>query len=144
LAGGHSDDEAKGARAIVHPNEEAVRGSYEAFARRDLPSLLELFSDEITFVIPGRSIQSGTFSGREEIARYFSLVGAHTQGTHRVEVLDLLANDSRAVALVRAHGRRGDQVLDMTVVHIWEMVDQRPAKLLLLPADQYAFDAFWS
>ena len=128
----------------MHPNEEAVRQGYEAFARRDLPALMDLFSDEITFVVPGRSIQSGTFSGKDEVGRYFSLVGAHTEGTHRVEVLDLLANDSRAVALVRALGRRGDQVFDMTVIHIWEMADQRPVKLLLLPADQYAFDAFWS
>jgi ketosteroid isomerase-like protein len=129
---------------IVHPNEEAVREGYEAFARRDMPALMQVFSDEITFVVPGRSIQSGTFSGKEEVGRYFSLVGKHTEGTHRVEVLDLLANDSHAVALVRALGRRGDQVFDMTVVHVWEMVDRRPAKLLLLPADQYAFDAFWS
>jgi ketosteroid isomerase-like protein len=131
-------------RAIVHPNEEVVRQAYDAFARRDMSALMQVLSDEITFVVPGRSIQSGTYSGKEEVGRYFSLVGAHTEGTHRVEVLDLLANDNRAVALVRAVGRRSDQAFDMTVVHIWEMVDRRAAKLLLLPADQYAFDAFWS
>jgi hypothetical protein len=130
--------------AIVHPNEEVVRGVYEAFARRDMPALLAMMSDEITFVISGRSIQSGTFSGKEEVRRYFSIAGSHTEGTHRVEVLDLLANDLRAVALVRALGQRGDQTFDMTVVHIWQLSDGQLAKLWLIPADQYAFDAFWS
>jgi hypothetical protein len=32
----------------------------------------------------------------------------------------------------------------MTLVHIWELVDGKLAKMSLLPADQYAFDAFWS
>jgi ketosteroid isomerase-like protein len=134
----------EGERAIVHPNEEPVRSAYDAFARRDMPALMEMFSDEITFVVPGRSIQSGTFSGEEEVGRYFSLVGAHTEGSHRVEVLDMLANDSRVIVLVRALGRRDDQVFDMTLVHIWELVDGKLAKMSLLPADQYAFDAFWS
>jgi SnoaL-like domain len=64
----------------VHPNEEVVREAYEAFARRDMPALFELLSDEITFVIPGKSIQSGVFSGKEEVHRYFSIAGTHTGG----------------------------------------------------------------
>src|SRR3954470_15295934 len=130
--------------AIVHPNEEVVREAYEAFARRDVPALFELLSDEITFVIPGKSVQAGTFSGKEEVRRYFSIAGAHTGGTHRVEVLDVLANDTRAVALVRALAERGERSFDMTVVHIWQLSDGKLAKVSIIPADQYAFDAFWS
>jgi ketosteroid isomerase-like protein len=130
--------------ALLHPNDEVVRKSYDAFARRDLPALLELLSDQITLVIPGRSIQSGTFSGKDEVRRYFALVGAHTAGSHRVEVLDVLANDARAVALVRAVGERGDEVFDMTLVHVWRFSDGMPAELSIIPSDQYAFDAFWS
>jgi uncharacterized protein len=130
--------------AIVHPNEEAVLEAYDAFARRDMPALFELLSEEITFVIPGKSIQAGTFAGKEEVRRYFSIARAHTGGTHRVEVLDLLANDRRVVALVRALGERGDRALDMMVVQIWQLSDGKLAKLSLIPADQYAFDAFWS
>jgi hypothetical protein len=59
-------------------------------------------------------------------------------------VVDLLANDARAVALVRARGERGDQSFDMTVVHIWQLSDGKAAKVSIIPADQYAFDAFWS
>jgi hypothetical protein len=61
-----------------------------------------------------------------------------------VEVLDVLANDTRAVALVRALAERGEHLFDMTVVHIWQLSDGKLAKVSIIPADQYAFDAFWS
>lgn len=128
----------------MHPNEDVVRKAYEAFAGRDMAALFELLSDEITFVIPGKSIQAGTFAGKDAVRGYFSIAGAHTGGTHRVELLDLLANDIRAVALVRALGQRGDQLFDMTVIHIWQLLDGKLAKVSVIPTDQYAFDAFWS
>jgi ketosteroid isomerase-like protein len=128
----------------VHQNEEVVRRAYDAFARRDMPALLEMMSDEITFMISGKSIQSGTFAGKEEVRKYFSIVGTHTAGTHRVEVLEVLVNDGGAIALVRALGQRGEHSLDMTVVHIWRVSDGKLARLWLIAMDQYAFDAFWS
>jgi ketosteroid isomerase-like protein len=128
----------------MHSNERLLRDGYDAFNRRDRAALMELFSDDITFVVSGNSIQSGTFAGKPEVGRYFSIVGEHTAGTHRVEVLDVLANDARAVALLRALGERGDDVFDMTVVHVCSVSDGKLAELAIIPSDQYAFDEFWS
>jgi ketosteroid isomerase-like protein len=128
----------------MHPNERLLRDCYDAFHRRDIPALLELMSDDVAFVIPGASVQSGTFSGKPEVGRYFSIVGEHTAGTHRVEVLDVLANDERAVALLRALGTRGDDVFDMTVIHVCTTSDGKVTEVRIIPTDQYAFDAFWS
>ena len=128
----------------MHPNEQILRDCYDAFGRRDIPGLLGLCSDDIAFKIPGSSVQSGTFAGQEEAARYFSIVQKHTAGTHRLEVLDVLANETRAIALLRALGERGDDVFDMTVVHICAIADGKVTEVRIIPTDQYAFDAFWS
>jgi ketosteroid isomerase-like protein len=128
----------------MHPDERLLRDCYDAFRRRDIPGLMELMSGDIAFVIPGSSVQSGTFSGKREVGRYFSIVGEHTAGTHRVEVIDVLANDERAVALLRALGTRGDDVFDMTVVHVCTTSDGKVTEVRIIPTDQYAFDAFWS
>jgi ketosteroid isomerase-like protein len=128
----------------MHPNERLLRDCYHAFHRRDIPALMELMSDDVAFVIPGASVQSGTFSGKQEVGKYFSIVGEHTAGTHRVEVLDVLANDERAVALLRALGTRGDDVFDMTVIHVCTTSDGKVTEVRIIPTDQYAFDAFWS
>ena len=127
----------------MHPNERLVRDAYDLFTRRDIPALLELCSD-MTLSVSGRSVQSGTFVGREGMARYFSIVSEHTGGTHRVEVLDVLADDTRAVALLRALGERGDDVFDMTVVHVFRIAGGRLTEMAIIPFDQYGFDAFWS
>lgn len=128
----------------MHPNERLLRDCYEAFGRRDIPALMGLMSDDIAFVIPGTSVQSGTFAGKQEVGRYFSIVQAHTAGTHRVEPLEVLANDERAVALLRALGQRGDDVFDMTVVHVCRVANGMVTEVQIIPTDQYAFDAFWS
>jgi ketosteroid isomerase-like protein len=88
----------------VHPNEKLLRDGYEAFNRKDMQTVMGMFSDDITFVVPGRSIQAGTFKGKSEVGRYFSIVGKHTGGTHRLQILDLLADDGRAFLRVRAMG----------------------------------------
>lgn len=128
----------------MHPNEQLVRSAYDAFRHRDMPFLLELLSDDITFEIPGTSIQAGTFSGKQDIARYFSIVNEHTAGTHRVQVIDVLANDARAVALVRALGEHGSDTFDMTVVHLWRLSGGKATEVSIIPVDQYTFDRFWS
>ena len=130
--------------SVIHPNEELVRASYAAFARREMTSVMQLFSDDITFVVSGRSIQSGTFSGKDAVGRYFAICREHTAGTHRIEVLDVLANDTRVVALLRASGEHGDAVFDMTVVHVWRVSGATASEVSIIPTDQYAFDAFWS
>ncbi|MEA2184727.1 MAG: uncharacterized protein QOF69_3912 [Solirubrobacteraceae bacterium] len=128
----------------MHPNERLVRNAYEAFARRDIAAVMGLLSDGIELLIPGTSIQSGRFTGKEEVARYFSIVAEHTGGTHRVEVIDVLASDVRAVGLLRALGKHDADVFDMTVVHLWRLSDGHATELSIIPTDQYAFDAFWS
>lgn len=128
----------------MHPDEQLARNAYDAFARRDMASLMDVFSDDIAFVISGSSVQSGTFSGKQGVGRYFSIVQEHTGGTHRVEVLDVLANDDRVVALLRALGERGDEVFDMTVIHLLRVSDGKVTEVAIVPVDQYAFDAFWS
>lgn len=133
-----------GTGAGVHPNEQFVRDGYDAFNRKDLPAVMGMFDDDIRIVVPGRSIQSGTFAGKDEVRSYFQILGRHTSGTHRLEILDVIAKDDRVLVLTRAMGERGADRFDMTVVHLWRMEGGKLTELLLFPADQYAFDEFWS
>ena len=128
----------------MHPNEQLLRACYDAFERRDIPGLLAMFSDDIAFTIPAPACSPARSPASGEVGRYFSIVQAHAAETHRVEVLDVLAGDARAIALLRAMGSRGDDVFDMTVVHVCEISEDKVTELRIIPTDQYAFDAFWS
>ena len=48
----------------MHPNEELARDAYEAFRNKDIPAVMELLTDDISLVVPGKSIQSGTFKAK--------------------------------------------------------------------------------
>ncbi|HEX2052736.1 MAG TPA: nuclear transport factor 2 family protein [Actinomycetota bacterium] len=128
----------------THPNEQMVREGYAAFNNRDMETVLALFADGITFIVPGRSLQAGTFRGKGEVQRYFSLVGRHTAGTHSLDIQDVVANDRRVVVLVRGLGTHEDKVFDQLLVHSWKVRDGKFTELHLVPTDQYAFDEFWS
>ncbi len=131
-------------RGTVHPNEELLRRGYEAFNSKDMRTVFGLFADDISLIVPGRSPQAGTFKGKAKVQRYFSMVGEHTAGTHRVHILHALTDDTRAFLLVRALGQHEDKVLDMPVLHLWRLSNGKVTELSLVPTDQYAFDEFWS
>lgn len=128
----------------VHPNEEAVRSAYAAFQKKDMQAVMSKLSDDVTFIVPGKSIQSGTFAGKPEVGRYFSIVGKFTAGTHTVEPLEILANDTSVIAQVRAKGTHAGDVFDMTVLHVMKVKDGMVTEMRIIPTDQYAFDEFWS
>lgn len=129
---------------MAHPNEDLIRSGYDAFNRRDVTMVMNLLADDIVFHIPGRSQQSGDFSGKNGAGAYFSRVGELSGGTHRLEIHNVLANDEHTVALLRAIAERDDKTFDMNVVHVWHVSEGRAKELWILPSDQYAFDEFWS
>lgn len=127
-----------------HSTEKLLRDGYNAFNQKDMATVMALVANDVSLVVPGRSIQSGTFKGKGELERYFSIVGKHTAGTHKVEILEVMADDSRAILLLRALGQHEDKTLDMTVIHLWRLSEGKLAALSIIPTDQYAFDEFWS
>jgi ketosteroid isomerase-like protein len=128
---------------VAHPNEALLRQAYEAQSRGDLETYLRFLSDDIVFHIPGRSRIAGDYVGRDEVRRHFRQLKELTGGTFRTGVHDVVANDDHAVALINAHGRRGDRSADLPRVHVWHVRGGNLAELWLHPTDQYTFDDFW-
>lgn len=50
-------------------NEEAVRAAYAAFRKKNIPGVMETIADDFRMVVPGKSIQSGTFDGKDGLRR---------------------------------------------------------------------------
>jgi len=84
-------------------NAQVVSEAYECFGRGDIPSLLELMSDEVEWTTPGILPQSGTFRGREGVGEFFAGV-AEKWGELEVKPDDLVANGTHVVALGQARG----------------------------------------
>jgi ketosteroid isomerase-like protein len=65
-------------------------------------------------------------------------------GTFRSQVHDLLATDDHAVALLRVTAQREDRAVDVPVVHVWHVRDDKLAEAWAYPVDQHLLDQFWA
>ena len=61
-----------------------------------------------------------------------------------LEVLDVFANDSRAVVFVVGRGGRKDLTIEERGVHVFELEGGRAKSARFYYEDQGAYDRFWS
>jgi ketosteroid isomerase-like protein len=127
-----------------HPNLEAARAGYEAFARGDMTALNDLLSDDIVWHNGGNNILSGDYEGKEAVLGFFGRLVQETGGNFKNEIHDMLANDDHGVALVNQSATRGDKSLEGRSVHVFHMSDGKMTEFWAFPEDQNLTDDFWT
>lgn len=123
-----------------HPNAEALRKGYEAFASGDMETVAGLFADDIAWHQAGSGPLSGDFAGRDAVFGNFAKLAELTAGTFGQDIHDLLANDEHSVVMVetwweKPHPFRGKGV------HVWHVKDGIATEAWLMGQDQAAGDA---
>ena len=125
-------------------NEAIVRSIFSAFARKEGFALRGLFAEDAVWTVPGKSVMSGVFRGREEIFRFLARLPKQTDGTYASELRDVLASGERAAALYRARGTRRGRTLELDQVLLFRIEGGLVHEVLALPSDPAAFEEFWS
>jgi ketosteroid isomerase-like protein len=131
-----------------HPNATLLRKGYEAIARGDLPSVLELFAENGVMHVSGAGPLAGRHTGREAIGQAFAGLFAWTGGTVKLEIGDIFADDHHAIATVRESATRASDglVLDVHEMHLFRMADGSALEFWDIPAgpDREAHEAFFA
>lgn len=125
-------------------NEAIVRRIFDAFARKEGLALRGLFSDDAVWSVPGRGLMAGVYEGRDAIFRFLAKLPKETDGTYSSELIDVLASEDRAAALYRARGSRLGRTLELDQVLLFLIEDGLVRRVLALPSDPDAFEAFWA
>jgi ketosteroid isomerase-like protein len=84
-------------------NAEVVREAYGYFEQGDIPSLLELMSDDVEWNVPRIVPQGGSFSGRDGVGGFFAGL-AEKWSELGIETEDLIADGDRVIGLGVARG----------------------------------------
>ena len=129
---------------MAHPNEELIRGGYEAFATGNVPDVLSRFADDIVWHVPGRSPLAGDYRGHDEVMGFFGKLMELSNGTFRLEVHDVLATDDHAVALVKATAERNGETKSFDAAHVWHVKDGKSTEFWGLSTTPFEDDEFWS
>ncbi|MDX2170453.1 MAG: nuclear transport factor 2 family protein [Deltaproteobacteria bacterium] len=127
-----------------HPNAARLRALFDAFRNADLATVVDVIAEDAVWHFPGRDGQlAGSHRGRDAILQFLLRVQSLTGGSFHLELIDVVANDARAIALFRGHGAREGRTLDNpTCLHV-RLRDGRAVELWEFVWDLYAVDEFW-
>jgi len=126
-----------------HPNAILVRRCYDAFAVGELDRLRDVLADDIVWHEPGRSPIGGDHKGHAGIAEFLQQLSVLSRGTLSVELIDVLVNAERAVAIQRVTARVSTLALDVIDALDFEIHNGRITEISVYQQDAYAFDEFW-
>jgi ketosteroid isomerase-like protein len=129
---------------VAHPNEELLRKGYEAFANYDLDTIRALFADDVVWHVGGRSQLAGTFKGKDEVFGWFAKLLTLSEGTFKIDVHDVLSNDTHAIVLSHDTAQRGDKSLSLEAVAVYHIADGQVSEAWFFNSDVYADDEFFS
>ena len=129
---------------MAHPNEELVRGGYEAFAKGDMETVLARFDENIVWHVGGRSALAGEYRGHEGVMSFFGKLMEMSGGTFRLDVHDVLASDDHVVALITGSAERKGTTRTFNNAHVWHVADGKATEFWGLTTKPYEDDEFWS
>jgi ketosteroid isomerase-like protein len=126
-----------------HPHVALLRQGYEAFGKGDFAALDELFAEDIRWHEPGRNQLAGTYEGRAAVYELFGRLMELTEGSFRLELRAVLADDDDGVTVVDASAHRGDTSFSVRNAHHFRFAGDRVAEFWETSGDQYAVDAVY-
>ena len=130
---------------MPHANETVIRDLYDAFASSDMAVVDRLLADDVRWHAPGSAQHAGVRRDKLELYASIRHLAELTGGTLRSEVVDVLANDRRAVVLQWTHAERdGRPALHDREVIVYELLDGRVIEVWEHPGDLHAMDAFFA
>lgn len=127
-----------------HPNAELIRRGYTAFQTGDMDTLRTLFAPDIVWTWPGHNRFSGEHRGTDAVLSAFAQQFQETNGTLRVEVHDVVANDEHGVALATFSGERNGKQASDRYAHVFHIKEGRVTESWILDENPEVIDEFWA
>ena len=128
--------------ASAHPNAQRIRDAYDGFLRGDLGPLDDLLAEDVEWHETGRNQLTGVYRGRDAVRELVGRLGRLTEGSLRLDLRTVLADDTDGVAVMRTSARHGDRSFeDVLEVHVYRFRDGRVTEWRQAFDDQYAVDA---
>ena len=123
-----------------HPNAARIRDGYAAFAKGDFAVLNDLFAEDLVWREFGRSQLAGEYRGRDAVYGLFGKLMEVSEGTFRVDLHKVFADDEHGVALVTTTASRGGQSIAVYAAHVFDLRDGKVTEFRDGSTDQYAVD----
>jgi ketosteroid isomerase-like protein len=128
----------------AHANKALIERTYSAFAQGDIPTVLQALDNEILWHVPGRGPLSRDYHGHQEVLGFFQHFTQLSNGTFRIKIDDVLANEERVIVLVTESAEREGRRWSSPQVHAWTVHGGKAYVFWQYQGDQQTEDEFWS
>ncbi len=125
-------------------NQAIIENAYAAFARGDIPTVLEVLDKDILWHVPGRGPLARDYRGHAEVLGFFQKFMELSEGTFRIAVDDVLAKGDRVIVMVTESAQRNGRAWSSPQVHAWTVKNGRATVFWQFQGDQQTEDEFWS
>jgi uncharacterized protein len=124
--------------------KEVVASYLQALSTGDIPKAFLFFSTEAKWHQPGTNQFSGIKNGTGEIGKMLGDMMEATKGTLVLKPNgNLMVNGNFVVMPVHFSGTIDDRSIDMTGVDLFEIREEKIARVWLFSDDQEVEDGFW-
>ncbi|MGH7856088.1 MAG: nuclear transport factor 2 family protein [Candidatus Binatia bacterium] len=117
-------------------SESLIRGAYAKLDRSEIASLLQLFTDDAKFFVPGATPISGDHP-RGAIGGVLEQIA---QANVKRDLLDFLISDHSVAVVV--HEYVGD--VDYHAIHVWDLKDGKVPYLWFYVHEYDRFERAWA
>lgn len=133
------------AATTEHPNATRIRALFAAFRTADIATVQSTIPEDAVWHFPGRHGKlAGSHRGRQAILQFLMSVPQLTNGTFHLELEDVLASDTSAVAFFRGSGTREGKTLDNPTCLRMRLVDGKVVEVWEYVWDLFTVDDFWA
>ena len=126
-----------------HPNAELFRKGYAAFSAGDMDTVRSLFAPDIVWHVSGKNHTSGDYEGVDSVLQLFGQYFQETDGTFKVDLHDIVANDVHGVAIATLAGQKDGKSLSDRYVHVVHMKDGLQTESWIFAENPDVIDDFW-
>jgi uncharacterized protein len=107
-------------------NIETIRSGYESFSRGDLPTVLELFADDIEWNEPEWTYgtPTGTFLGKQEVLSIFEQIPEYND-SFSLEPREFVGQSDTVVVtgVFRVSPKGSGRTAEVPFAHVWRLRD---------------------
>ena len=128
-----------------HANAELIRQGYAAFGTGDMAPLDALFTNDVVWVVAGRSPLAGTYTGKADVfGKFFAGLGERSGGSLSIEIETVVADDDHVVVLTRHTAAHAGRTLDARNIDYYQLRDGQVAEARSTGFNVYENDAFYA
>jgi ketosteroid isomerase-like protein len=124
--------------------DEGIRRVFDAFRGGDPRALFEVIGENAVWIVNGTVPVANVYEGREQVFHLFRETRRLTNGTYLSTLRWSLSDDEHAAAVYRAQGTREGRTLDIDQVLLIDHVGGIWQRIVAIPSDPPAFEAFWA